>query len=497
VLGLREVVEYGELCLEGSHPTSDGLRYVVGSSLREVRRDPGTALLAQELGSVLKKLDVSDPKKVDRQVLAELAHLAYRSEEDYLEAWSDVQNAVPVEFSARAIGSHLLDRGFSGDHLHRWLTAKRSSIATTADLVRMADLMVREMPVRCYEVFIPCARPGNTKSLGTANDGWMDGPAAAVWLDAKAPGGESRRHNGGFVYLVEARDPWAAVDGALELFSRAAARVRVARASNDELRPDGWVRVAGIDHADFVARVPRRQVEIGSLERQGILYAVDRASRSPIDDALELASYMEGTGTGAAITGGWAAVEGLLIRPSESSRRQAADRLAVLIACSLPRAELTPLSYEHERVAADELARRIKAAKSNHERVSLVERHLASGQTLAVQTAEGEAALDRVVAILDNPGAELTKIATYVTESLRRLYNQRNLVMHAGSFTSVALEAALRTALSLVGAGLDRIVHAHFSTQGSISPLDLVARGEVELRLLANGAGRSLADLLE
>jgi hypothetical protein len=42
---------------------------------------------------------------------------------------------------------------------------------------------------------------------------------------------------------------------------------------------------------------------------------------------------------------------------------------------------------------------------------------------------------------------------------LRRLYRQRNLVLHWGRMNAVGLRAALRTAAPLVGAGMDRIAH--------------------------------------
>lgn len=497
VLALDEVGEYGHLCLDGAHQSSDGLRFVVATVRREVQRDPGLRDLAGELETVLSQLDVASPSKVKPGVIAELEHLARRANDGYLASWSQATFPTPVEFTSRAIASHLLDRGFSGDHLHRWLSAKSASIGAVADLAHLAEEMVHEMPTRGYAVFIPCARP----RIGTTDDGgqdpWLDGPEAARWLESNVPGNEARRHNGGFVYSVTALDPWAAVDSALETFHRTASRVRVARAASDELRPDGWIRVAGVERADFQARTPRRQVEIGSLERQGVVYDVDRASQSPIDDALELASYLEGTGTGAAVIGGWAAIEGLLIRPAEGSHYLAADRLAALVACSVPRAELTPLSYAHERNAHDALANDLKAADSNRARVELVEAHLATTPTLDLNNAEDAAALDRIVSMKNNPQWELNRVKDYVTESLRRLYNQRNLVMHAGTTASVVLDATLRTAPSLVGAGLDRLAHAHFSSGGKADPLDLVARAEVELRLAGTPGGRTLAALLE
>ena len=53
VLSLREVLEYADGCLAGPEPRTEGLRFVVASTRREVVRDPGVAPLATELdGSV-------------------------------------------------------------------------------------------------------------------------------------------------------------------------------------------------------------------------------------------------------------------------------------------------------------------------------------------------------------------------------------------------------------------------------------------------------------
>lgn len=98
---------------------------------------------------------------------------------------------------------------------------------------------------------------------------------------------------------------------------------------------------------------------------------------------------------------------------------------------------------------------------------------------------------------MTDPAAHLSRIRSYVTESLRRLYNQRNTIVHAGSLRSVVLPATVRTSLSLVGAGLDRIVHTLLQTNGELAPLSLVARAETELRLVGQAGGRDLGSLLD
>lgn len=168
------------------------------------------------------------------------------------------------------------------------------------------------------------------------------------WLRSQLPTPETRRHSGGFLLTTRGRDPWAAIDTARATIARFDARVKVARPTNDQIKLDGWARIAG-SAREFEIHPSPRQVEIRS----------------------------------------------------------------------------------------------------------------------------------------------------YVTESLRRLYNQRNTIVHAGSLRSAVLPATVRTSLSLVGAGLDRIVHTLLQTNGQLAPLSLVARAETELRLVGQVGGRDLGSLLE
>ncbi|WP_420626886.1 hypothetical protein [Candidatus Poriferisodalis sp.] len=233
------------------------------------------------------------------------------------------------------------------------------------------------------------------------------------------------------------------------------------------------------------------------MERHSATYRFDETLVRELDDALELASYMVSSNAGAAIAGGWSAIEGLLVRPGESGHHQAADRLAALVACSFPRAEMTPLAYAHSDNSDDDLARALRQANANYERVRLLEEHLRQGTRLALTDSRELTAENRVIAILSDPAEQLKRIRRYVTESLRRLYNQRNVIAHSGSFRSDALNATARTAFCLIGAGLDRIVHTQLGDGESVAPLQLVARAEAELRLVGSAGGRALGSLLE
>ena len=111
VLGLHEVLEYADACLTGRSPTTEGLRFVVGSNRREVARDPGVGHLAAELDEVLGQMEVNTPKQLSRHAYDHLDQLTRRAQAEYCGRWADATEDVPVEFAARAIASHLRAAG--------------------------------------------------------------------------------------------------------------------------------------------------------------------------------------------------------------------------------------------------------------------------------------------------------------------------------------------------------------------------------------------------
>lgn len=83
--------------------------------------------------------------------------------------------------------------------------------------------------------------------------------------------------------------------------------------------------------------------------------------------------------------------------------------------------------------------------------------------------------------LINSPAQVLGRVESYIKSSLRRLYRQRNLVMHGGALRPVALESTARTAGPLVGALLDRLsVAVH---QQEHDPLDAIAKAQVSLRM--------------
>jgi len=105
------------------------------------------------------------------------------------------------------------------------------------------------------------------------------------------------------------------------------------------------------------------------------------------------------------------------------------------------------------------------------------------------------AACYRLRPLFSEPRRLLLDLRAHAAESLRRLYRQRNLVLHGGRTEAVALGAALRTASPLVGAGIDRIVHG--ALVKDLAPLELLAKAEFEIDRAGSEEAPAIVDLLE
>ena len=90
----------------------------------------------------------------------------------------------------------------------------------------------------------------------------------------------------------------------------------------------------------------------------------------------------------------------------------------------------------------------------------------------------------------------LGRIRGYYRSAFRRLYYQRNFIMHVAKFDSVSLPSTTRSAPQLVAAGVDRVVNARFAAQ-QVSALGLAARAHNELSLVGGSGGKSLHNLLD
>lgn len=411
----------------------------------------------------------------------------------YLDRWAHVLSGKPLtnpERAARAVATHLLDLGFSDTYLHRWWTYRiyhEPRTRSLADLVRDAhDLAHR--PESKFDVLIPFVGvPGSHEAMP---QNWRNATEISGWLRDNNFDPRDLRQSGGFLLSLNARDVHAAIQKISEFVEKLSARVNLGSRSNLQSVNQVWVQ--GQKDPYPLKRVSRG-VEIRALARENKLY--EQSETSNIDAALELLGSLNEGPPGPAVAGGWAALEALLLGPGDKDRHVAGDRLASLIACSFPRAELTTLAYAHSKHGKDHLSEGIKEASNNRERAALVVQAITNNQALSLASESDRLAEIRLRSLLKRPKPVLRDIEQYAARTLRRVYRQRNLVLHWGRMNAVCLRAALRTSAPLIGAGVDRIAHAWFTSR--TSPLELSARAKIRLELLGTLGGVSPIELLE
>lgn len=119
-----------------------------------------------------------------------------------------------------------------------------------------------------------------------------------------------------------------------------------------------------------------------------------------------------------------------------------------------------------------------------------------NGTTLQLTDPTDVAAVARVRNALGDAAGTMDRVRGYYRDAFRRLYMQRNLLLHGGRFDSVALPATMRTLPPLVAAGLDRLVHGAMQDPPT-DPFGLAARAENELTLLGKPEARSIHRMLE
>ena len=491
---LQETLEAVDLLASG-HLRSNTVSELARTAQRRAGPDlgVGTPAVRSGVNATLEKLQNSPTNPVARH---QLDHLLAGMAPDYLARWSQVLSAehatLAPEEASRTLAGHLLGLGFGPDGLHRWTTwlSRGKNPASLAEVFGEAEEVARRQPQR-WDVLVPfIALEQHGQQMPTE---WLDAAAATRWLSENAAT-PMLRHNGGFLLQIEARDPWAAVEEAGDLIESMAARVVVGQPGIPSFEPYAEAVVSGFTDTFPLGR-PRRQVDVHALQRQNALFAaVEPALTGRLRSAIDLVAPLETGAPGAAIAGGWAALEALLARPNTPSAEIAED-FAALVVCSFPRAELTPLTYAYTAENDDALADELRSTSSNLERCRLLGTALEQGRDVRLQRPSDQAALERVRGILADPSEVLRRVATYAGEALQRLYRQRNLVLHAGKTDSVAMSSVLRTVPPIVGAGLDRLVHDALAT-GHSDPLRLVARARTALEHCGKVGGAKPWDLL-
>lgn len=489
-LSLHELIEATTAVADGAL-TPETVNWLKGSLMPMIGPDVGIGSPQERstLVAALKTDMVANgfSTRVVRQI-------AQSAESGYLDRWTTElrgTSRIGPERVSRAIAGHMLGLGFSPAYLHKWWTYRIRHEAGTkmiGDLVEEAHQRVLQ-PLAAHDVIVPLSRA--TERVQEV-PGWLDAETASTLLtpiNHKPVAGLS----GAIRAEVMARDPGAAVEAMADLMDKYVARITLGgRGEHLAPMPYVWVAAPGRQHERLRLR-RRRGLEIPVLIRREEPITGSVAPR--IDAALELLGSVDQGSAAPAVSGGWAAVETLLTAPGDRGKVQAADRLAALVACSFPRAELTELAHHYMLSPTDaSIAAELEAMETNTGRAGLLAKQLVAGG-LDFSDSSDSAAAQRMSAILASPRARLADVEEHVQRTVRRLYRVRNLVLHNAATGSLTLAAALQAAAPILGAGIDRIVRG--AVLQGIEPLDLAARARVVLDDADNRTPGDFADLLQ
>ncbi|MFD1541937.1 hypothetical protein [Nonomuraea guangzhouensis] len=450
------------------------VKYLGDVLAKRIQRDPGMGSPA-ERGQLIKH--VNRTMQIDGHDWVALNLLLQESRPKYLSRWAshlrdEAANCEPV---ARAIVSHIMDEGYSAEATHKWFTyhIKYSKVKITlSELCEEAQVLLNRPKVR-FNILVPLtacpplpeARP----------DCWLDSPKAAEWLAHWFPSAPNIRQSGGLVLEIDAKDKYSALKEVNGEVDRLTARFQVGARQRLEFHPTLYM-IGEQEPLDYIGG-PRR-VQVHALERTKEVF---RLRLDPqIDAALELLQPLDRGTPAAATAGSWAALEALLIGPGDTSNRVvAATRMARIVTCGYITSELLSLAQAHASTRDDAIAAQLRSISDDQERAVFLEKAIRSGTLDDFESAGPQLALLRIRALTANPNAILPRIVNQLEDSFRRLYRQRNLIVHAGQTGSVALEGTLRTVSPLVGAGVDRVVQA--SALYGIPALMFAAATEVRL----------------
>lgn len=493
VLSLRELLEASEAAANGV--VSDAaLGWLCSDLGKTLLNDVGVPPAARQHF----KQCLSSAPRLGAPEWFSLQDLAAEVDEEYLLRWAaaidgdeagGADGKRPVlkpERTARAIASHLLDMGFSQIYLSNWLTqeTKSAKVWSLADLVRQLHRLAQVRPLS-YSVLVPVTTGLNPAE---APDDWLPAPRVKALLTATLPGVERLRYAGGWRLQIEQRDPYSAAQAAFDEVERRAARLLVGR--GQRMASIGQAYVFGEPVPVTVKRhTTVHRVRVRSIEQQKQLFL--QTPPSQVDAAFELLAQIDGS-SALAVAAGWAAIEALLVGQQEE-KVIAAHRLATLVAASFPRAELTSLAAQQVRDGTA-LGRQLHEFAANRDRAELMASKLTEEPGPDFEHWTDRAAVARMRQMLAAPAEKLADVLSHAERAFRRLYRHRNLVLHWGKTSPVALQACLRTATPLLAAGVDRIAHAWFVQR--LTPVELASRAKSRLDL-AGRPGRSLPSLLE
>lgn len=374
-VAICEVAEAATATWAGSITSPEALRDVQASSSRQVLRDAGLGPLAVReqyktaINALPPKQSATSP--ADRAVVEQLAE---RGRSEYLLRWADHVRrgelvADEIEVAARLATAHLLDEGFHKSHIHGWLTNTSSDEALEEVLTNGHEML--RSGLRQFDLLLPVTKV-DPKVAPSLSEQALDPEAYGSAFDSTTNGSSFARERTVAATLrlsFDARDPYSAVAMAVAWMQRLEDRVSVGLGRSGITFGERIVDTTTRKVREF--RGEARALNLPSVQRNGryLATASSSSAQARIDDALGMLAANQHRSTPTGIASIWAALEALLGLPGAKGV-EAADRLADIVTCSFPRAEVTELARRWERHGGDALAAQLSAMTTTSEKAN-------------------------------------------------------------------------------------------------------------------------------
>lgn len=409
-----------------------------------------------------------------------LDELIKRIEAKYIANWiTAIENGVQsTEKTARYLASHFMDIGYSSQYLYQKciIFRKQENGSQNAILLLLGFFANKVSHNEKYEVMFTFTKTPRTIKRGQISKcssmEWLVPKEVSQWLLSQKIDSSGVRPTGGLNIKVYATDKFAAIKKALSHSRSVTSRIALGTKKPPQMLNTVWV--AGFSESFNLPEI-NREIHLKVLTKEGLFFSI--SDDESVENSIALVGFMNEAAPSPAITTGWAAIESLLVGPGGHSKLIASERIANIIACSFPRGELTKLAYQYLKEGNDdELTKNLVAEKYNKGKTVVIANYIKAGNDLEFEDLADQLAFQRVAKLINSPYQVLHQIREQVRETMHRLYRQRNRVVHGGLVESEYLEATLRTAAPLIGAGFDRIAQALYVQKKSA--LKLAAQAE-------------------
>ena len=269
-----------------------------------------------------------------------------------------------------------------------------------------------------------------------------------------------------------------------------AAKFRLGTSAPIVLSSTMWSKDRG---SSFPTRATNRLISVKSFERLGRLHDFDEPQY--LSNVLVLAQPLQTGAPHIAIVSGWAAIESMLVGPSDENDSVGASRFALIVAVSMIRAELTRLALKYIDSHDDSFADQLSACAENIDRARLMAMRLSEASACVMKDTVDNLAVDRILSLVINPRTEIEKMRSILTREFTRLYRKRNMTVHGGHITGANLHSVSELLSPLIGAGIDRVVHV--GLKFDVTPIQMSATAEARMSYLVPASKDDPGNLLD